>query len=263
MRTPVITLLTDFGLRDEYVGVMKGVILSICPAARPVDLSHEIPPGDVRSAGWMLSWAWRYFPIGTVHVAVVDPGVGSSRRILCLEREGHLFLAPDNGLLSPLLQGLRRPDLRAVTERRYGLKPVSRTFHGRDLFAPAAAHLAAGLPPVRLGSRVRRCLRWTPPRVSRTAGRFRGEVLAVDRFGNVVTNVPGAALRRVGCRRLRVEAKGHRVLGPLGSYSAAAPGQPLAIVGSRGLLEISVRDGSAAEVLGLKAGDRIEVRAGR
>ena len=252
----VVTLLTDFGLQDEYVGVMKGAILSLQPSAVIVDLCHQIPPGDIERAAWALEWSWRHFPPGTVHVAVVDPGVGSSRKILCVSHRKQFFLAPDNGLLSYVLAGSRRLNAVWVKNSRFFLKPVSQTFHGRDIFAPVAAHLCGGLDPAELGPRVR-TLRLLP--VSRPVRRkdgYAGRVVQFDRFGNAVTNlpwVPGAL------GRWSVRLGGRPVAEIRSSYSAVAEGAALAVVGSRGLLEIAVNRGSAEKELNLKIGDPVEV----
>ncbi len=256
----IVTLLTDFGLEDEYAGVMKGVILGISPKARVVDLTHQVPPGDVRRAGLLLDWSWRFFPKGTVHVAVVDPGVGSSRKILCCEREGHRFLAPDNGLLSRVFSGARRCRARIVTNRRYWLPHVSRTFHGRDIFAPLAAHLSRGLDIRKVGPAVPsiRLLKESAPRRLGT-DRLAGRVIAVDRFGNAVTDITWRDLERWGTLNVEVRVRGRRLRGVQDSYSATGEGKALAIVGSRGLLEIAVNGGSATHALGIRPGQKVEV----
>lgn len=261
----MITLLTDFGTKDEYAGVMKGVILSLHPSARIVDLSHQVPPGDTLQAAWLLAWSWSWFPKGTVHVVVVDPGVGSSRKVLCAEHRGHLFLGPDNGVLSRALEDKRPPSVRWVKNRRYFLRPASRTFHGRDIFAPVAARLAQGLDPKELGPRIASWKRFPKVRVRSGPGRLAGQVIQRDHFGNAVTNISTEDLARGPKRPGRVEiwARGVRV-GPLRrSYSEAGKGGPLAIIGSRGLLEIAVREGSAANDLALSVGDRVEVVRGK
>ena len=255
----IITLLTDFGLEDEYAGVMKGVILSINPTATVVDLCHLIPPGDVERAGWLLTWSWEFFPKGTVHVVVVDPGVGSSRKILCLPYKGHLFLAPDNGVLSPLLKDAGR-HLQAfwVKNKSLFLPQVSNTFHGRDIFAPVAAHLAGGLAPRLLGPRLHSFKRLPVSLPSRRKKGLVGQVIQWDRFGNAVTNLPGQLLRRLN-GGFEIRVREHRIRGLQRSYSSASEGEPLAIVGSRGFLEIAVNGGSVARDLGLSIGDTVEV----
>ena len=254
----VITLLTDFGLEDEYAGVLKGVILSIHPAAMVVDLTHQIPPGDVEQAGWLLSWSWRWFPKGTVHVAVVDPGVGSPRKVLLVRHQGHLFLAPDNGLLSRVIGSRRSVEAYWVRNRRLFLPEVSRTFHGRDLFAPVAARLAGGLEPRRVGPRIRRLVRLPERKVRRIRGGVAGQVIQMDRFGNVVTNLPERLFTRMR-GRLEIRFRGMRLPGPRRFYRAVPEGAPLGIIGSRGLLEIAVCGGSAAQRFGLRVGDPVEV----
>ena len=253
---PVISLLTDFGVVDPYVGVMKGVILNICPAARIVDLTHDVPPQDIVSAGYLLESSWRFFPPGTVHVAVVDPGVGSDRRILAASFLGHFFIAPDNGLL-PIALGSSCPDEMVLVENRdFSLKEVSQTFHGRDIFAPVAAHLANGLELSALGSP---CANWVNaelPRPERgSSGEIEGEVIYIDRFGNLVTNISEAELSG----ECNVEVEGRTIHGLVLSYAAAAQGELLAIIGSTGRLEISVNQGDAREELAAVRGTRVRV----
>jgi hypothetical protein len=256
-----ITLLTDFGLKDEYVGVMKGVILGICPEARVVDLTHEIPPGDIRQAAWILAWAWSYFPPGTVHVVVVDPDVGTQRKILCAEIHGHRFLAADNGVLSVVLHGVARPKVHEVRNRRYCLPNISRTFHGRDIFAPVAAHIAKGLAISQLGPQVRsfRRIQIPQPTQSRDGG-WVGEVIHLDRFGNAVTNISETLWKASHNRPTSHVQVNRRSIPMRQAYASVPEGNPLAIVGSRGLLEIAVFKGSAAQRLNLKIGDRVKVK---
>jgi hypothetical protein len=216
----MITLLTDFGLEDEYVALVKGVILTIHPSVTLVDVTHQIPLGDVRRAGWLLRWSWSYFPKGTVHLVVVDPGVGSNRRILCLEHKGHLFLAPDNGILTPLLSDVPKPTLYTVTQRRYALKKISHTFHGRDIFAPAAAHLSRGLAPRRLGPRVDTYKRFglAQPR-STGKGSLAGEIITFDGYGSAITNIPEGSLGFLARRgSLTMRVKGRTLRGSQRSY---------------------------------------------
>jgi S-adenosylmethionine hydrolase len=257
----LITLLTDFGARDAYAGAMKGVIAGIAPAARVIDISHQVPPQDIRAGGLIWSQAVPYFPPGTVHVAVVDPGVGSRRRILAFEGRGSIFLAPDNGIIGHVLRkGAVRRAVH-VARRDLFLDRVSATFHGRDIFAPVAARLALGLPIEALGPAVRSHRREELPRMRvrrlarGAAGRLRaaGEVIHVDVFGNAVTNL----LPLEGRRLVRLDA-GAAAIGSLSSsYAAAGKGRPLAIVGSAGFIEVSVNRGSAARELGLAVGDPV------
>lgn len=230
-----IALLTDFGLRDPYVGVLKGVLASIAPRVPVIDICHEIPPFDVRAAAWVLRGAAPYFPRGTIFVAVVDPGVGSGRRILLAEAGGQLFLAPDNGLLADL----ESASFRQVAKRALFLAKISNTFHGRDIFAPVAARLARGLAPSKVGPRV-----WSIVRLPRE----QGQVVWIDRFGNVVTDLPpGPAHLRFRGRRIPV----------VPTYSSAKCGSLVAVVGSSGTIEIAVVQGDAARRLGAKIGDAV------
>lgn len=273
---PVVTLLTDFGSTDAYVAAMKGTLLSVNPHVTIVDITHEVRPGDIRQGAFLLGAAFPAFPPGTVHVAVVDPGVGSSRRAVALATGSATFVAPDNGLLSFVLEALSpgvwdlpspgplelRPlvaGLRAVvlTEERFWRRPVSQTFHGRDIFAPVAAHLAAGVPLEELGPATDRLLSFPVPRARRQAdGSLAGEVLAVDRFGNLITSVREGELPP---DPVEVEIGGRTLRGLSRSYVEAQG--LLAVVGSLGYLEVALRDGSATEALGLGVGAGVRVRA--
>lgn len=253
----IVTLLTDFGTDDPYVGMMKGVILSGAPSARVVDLSHGVPPQNVRVGAWFLAHGSAYFPAGTVHVAVVDPGVGSGRRLLVAEDRGHAFLAPDNGLLGPVLSASAR--VFELDPARHARSGASRTFHGRDILAPAAAAIARGLSPEECGSGP---VVAEPgvvfPRPREVApGRIECEVLLADRYGNVILSARPHDLAG-GVEGWIVEAAGRTI--PLrGAYAEAAPGELLALVDSYGALEIAVREGSAAARLGLRPGDTVHV----
>lgn len=254
-----ITLLTDFGHQDIYVGVMRGVIRSIAPAAQVIDLCHEVAPQAVAQAGFLLEAAAPFFPAGTVHVAVVDPGVGSDRRIICALTPRATYLAPDNGLLARVLERDPPDVLVSVESTEHALAQVSDTFHGRDIFAPVSAHLANGIDPRELGPEVSAIASLpseAPVRLDET--RMEARVLHVDRFGNLVTNLVPAG----DVRGIRVNAR--EVAGPLcRSYAARPQGEPLLIVGSSGYLEVSVNGGSAQALLGVGVGDRLEVEAAR
>ncbi|MBV8715564.1 MAG: SAM-dependent chlorinase/fluorinase [Chloroflexi bacterium] len=251
--TPVITLLTDFGLHDTYVGQVKGAILSVAPSAAVVDLTHAVPPQDVLAGAFLLWSAVETFPPGTIHVAVVDPGVGSSRRALAIRAaRGDTLVGPDNGLLLPAtyrLGGLH--DAVALTKQRYWRPDTSATFHGRDIFGPVAAHLARGVPLSDFG----------PPasdlvdlRLPEPHG-LEGEVIHVDVYGNLVTNLPAASLPP----RFDVLVAGRSAPFAL-FYGSVAPGELLAEVGSNGLLEISVRDGSATKLTGAARGTPVSLQ---
>jgi S-adenosylmethionine hydrolase len=252
----IVTLTTDFGVRDTFVGVMKGVLHGIAPPVRVIDLTHEVPAQDVRSAAFHLRHAWRWFPVGTVHVVVVDPGVGSARGILLARQAGQAFLAPDNGLLSGLLEP--GAEVRALDVERVALVPRSRTFHGRDVFAPAAAQLVAGASPEQLAPRTvpALALEWPRPRAL-PGGGFAAPIELVDRFGNAITALDGERLDP-GAAGGWVARCGGRELPLAGTYSEVAPGQPLALLDSFGRWEVAVRDGDAARELGLARGDEVQ-----
>jgi S-adenosylmethionine hydrolase len=262
---PVITLLTDFGTRDAYVGAMKGVILSICPGARVVDITHEVAPQDIVEGAWTLAAAARHFPSGTVHVAVVDPGVGGARRAVAVRAGRWRFVGPDNGVLSWAVAAACAPGaLRAVelNDARWFGEDVSRTFHGRDIFAPVAAHLAAGARMEDLGPPVRDLTALPVPAPVATGDELAGEVVHIDRFGNAITNIDRPAFDAWRQGREAEVSAGGRVVGSLrGTYAEAQPGEALALFESTGRLEIAVREGSAAQALGLARGAQVRVRA--
>jgi S-adenosyl-L-methionine hydrolase (adenosine-forming) len=245
----IITLLTDFGTADGYVAEMKGVLCTAVPTVVLVDLSHDIPAHDVEVARLAVARYWQRFPPGTVHLVVVDPGVGSERRALAATSEGRFLVGPDNGVLTPalLVPGSRAVDLPIPP----GAAP---TFHGRDVFAPAAAALARGVDLDSLGSPVAEpLLRRTPEPVRDSDGSFCGEVIAIDRFGNAITNLLAAraGTLELGTRRIPVRR----------TYGDATPGEILALVGSSGLFEIAIRDGSAAATLSITRGTPVRWRA--
>jgi S-adenosyl-L-methionine hydrolase (adenosine-forming) len=250
MKTPIITLLTDFGTRDAFVGVMKGAILSICPGARLVDLSHEVPPQSVAGGAFLLKSSIDYFPKGTIHLAVVDPGVGSARRAVALKSRGRFFVGPDNGLLPAALEAWGIEAAVELTEKRYQLPDPSATFHGRDIFAPAAAHLAAGVPLAKLGAATNNWIWREIAKPYKTPAGWSGEVLWVDHFGNLITNLEKKHLPKPF--RLRVGKA--VILNLVTHYAAIKRGTVAALVGSSGCLEISANGGSAAQKLGVGIG---------
>lgn len=263
----IIALLTDFGVRDPFVGVMKGVILANFPHARIVDLTHEIEPQDVQAGAFALQGAWRYFSEGTVFVAVVDPGVGSTRQMVYGVRESRLFIGPDNGILSYVLRA-DDPTWKLHVDK-FSLPERSSTFHGRDIFAPAAAKLAQGYPPEFAGDPLERLRNLDRPKPKLDKdGSLLGEVVSVDRFGNLITTIAREDLRAFagGTPGILNITIGKQAVGKLlNTYSDGKPGEPLALVNSLGHLEIAVRDGSAAQVLGITRGAEVRARrlAGR
>lgn len=256
----VITLLTDFGLRDAFVGTMKGVILGICPEARIVDLSHGIAPQRIEEGAFVLRTAYTYFPAGTVHVAVVDPGVGGERRAVIVETAGYRFVGPDNGIFAHVYA--RESDLRvvSVTETRYFLPKISNTFHGRDVFAPVAAHLALGAPVSDFGPEIDDYDTGTLTEPVAREGGITGRVLHIDHYGNIITDIDESLfLETTREKRYQIRLAG-RVLDRVNaSYDEAAAGAPLAVLDSAGLLEIAVNGSSAAEALGVSTGERVDV----
>jgi S-adenosylmethionine hydrolase len=257
----VITLLTDFGTADYYVGAMKGVMLGICPDAQLVDISHEIPPYAITEAAFTLSQAWSCFPRGTIHLAVVDPGVGSVRRPLLVEAAGHYFVAPDNGVLTMVYHAVRGHEVRAITASGYFRHPVSRTFHGRDIFALVAAHLANGLAPSEFGNPIGDYLRLgfsIPALIGEKT--WVGTILKVDRFGNLITNFDSETWRRLSTEMFQMGIGGQSVSSMAPNYAAMLEGELFVIEGSAGFLEVSTNRGSAAERLGARSGDPVELR---
>src|SRR5687767_13728627 len=249
MHRPHITLLTDFGTADGYVAAMKGVIAAITPDAHVADATHDIPPGEVHAAAWVLAGYWRIYRQRTVHVVVVDPGVGSERRALAAEADGRLLVAPDNGVLTRVFAEATALNIVAITNLNFSRDVVSATFHGRDVFAPAAAHLARGHRLDELGPVINDPIQLSLPEPHRHDDGIDGEIIHVDRYGNLITNIPaswlpGRALVRVAGNELPLQR----------TYTDVDARQPLALIGSRDVMEISVRDGNAAYVLGVGRG---------
>jgi len=245
---PVITLLTDFGTRDSYVGEVRAVLASQANPALLVDITHEVPPGDIRAAQYIFSRVWHRFPRGTVHLVVVDPGVGTARRALAAEAAGQFFVAPDNGLLSSLPANARFVALPVPA----GAAP---TFHARDLFAPAAAQLANGTAPTHLGHTITDPVRAPLPEPRSDGAALIGEVIYVDRFGTLVTNIPGGR----AAPGVPLTVGGIEVGLLRRTFGDVEPGQLVAFVGSGGTVEVAVRDGSAARMLGVGVGAQVRV----
>ena len=259
MPAPLITLTTDFGLSDHYAGVMKGVILKICPTARIVDISHGVAAYEIAEAAFTVAQSYAWFPRGAVHVVVVDPGVGTARRPILAQAAGQYFVAPDNGVLSMLYA--REPHkVRAITASRYFLKPVCDTFHGRDIFAPVAGRLASGVTAARFGKLIDDYLRLTFDQPARTGRRaWTGAILKADRFGNLVTNFSAADFPGLGERAFEMAAGMRRIARLARNYAECPAGELFLIVGSSGYYEISTSEGSAAKLLGCAAGAPLEL----
>jgi S-adenosylmethionine hydrolase len=255
---PVVTLTTDFGLRDSYVAEMKGAILRIAEEVQLVDVTHDVAAHDVVEAALALEAAVPYFPAGTIHVGVVDPGVGTARRGLVVEASGHVFVGPDNGLFTPFFAAAWRAY--ELTAPEYRLSHVSRTFHGRDVFGPAAAHLARGVAPSAFGAPVSdpTRLRWPAP--NDVAGGLVGEVVHVDRFGNLVTSIPSGAIVPGEVFSVRIAGQWLPMVDTYGDLPRGAAG---ALIGSRSRLEVAVREGSAARLLAARRGTAVFLVRGR
>lgn len=255
MERPIITLTTDFGLRDAYVASMKGVILGICPEARLVDVTHLVPPQDIQAAAYILESARRSFPKGTIHLAVVDPGVGTNRKGILVKVDGQVLVGPDNGLFSLILRKRDYAEACYLEVRDYWLPEVSRTFHGRDIFAPVAAHFARGVSAEAFGPpAVPQVSPWSFP-VKEGPDLVRGEVIAIDHFGNCVTNITVeefGEMPRSG--EWTAEIASRRDIPVLETYADVDPGIPVAVLGSGGCLEIAVNLGSAAAILDIERG---------
>jgi S-adenosylmethionine hydrolase len=259
----LITLLTDFGTRDYFVASMKGVILSIHPEAGIIDLSHEISPQDIAGAAYLLKSCYRYFPEGTIHVAVVDPGVGTHRRPLLISTSRYFFIGPDNGLFTHVCAEDSPVEIRQIENRQYRLDAAGTTFDGRDLFAPAAAWLAQGLTPASFGRVLPTCEQLPRHKPMWKQGTLMGEVVHIDRFGNVISNVTGSELAEVRTltkrQAPRIRIAGCSIDGLVSSYSEGAPDRPCALINSNGQLEIFVRDGDAAKLLETERGAPVEL----
>jgi S-adenosylmethionine hydrolase len=256
MRAPILTLTTDFGLSGHYVGSMKGVILGICPVTLIVDISHQVSPYAIAEGAFLIAQAYRTFPRGTVHVVVVDPGVGSERRPILMEAAGQYFVAPDNGVLGMIL-AREKHKVRVISNPRYFRQPVSQTFHGRDIFAPAGAHIASGVRLSCFGKVIADYVRpsFAEPRQTGPDA-WAGEILTVDRFGNVVTNFPADDFPRFA----ELAIGGANVGRLVHSYAEAPEGELVVIAGSSGYLEVSLNQGSAAGKIGCRAGDPCHIR---
>jgi S-adenosylmethionine hydrolase len=262
----IITLLTDFGTRDEYVGLMKGVILSINPAVTIVDITHRIDRQDIVEAAYVIHSAYRYFPAGSVHLIVVDPGVGTGRSLLAFKMRKQYFVAPDNGVLTLLFNDESDTTLIRLTNSNFFLKTVSRTFHGRDIIAPVGAHIARGVDFHQLGPEITPAnavrLNNLQPRIS-NSGEITGTVVAVDHFGNLISNIDYPLLAQIDPsgqkNKIRIQIGSHTLDGIYETYENGRPNTPMALFGSRGYLEVAVNQGNAAQVLNAGKGDSIRV----
>jgi hypothetical protein len=253
----IITLTTDFGSKDHYAGAMKGVILSINPDVTITDITHEIPPHDVFKGAFTLRNFYRYFPRQTIHVAIVDPGVGGRRKAIALEADGHIFVGPDNGVFTFIYRESKPYRVHEIKSPKHTLSDISRTFHGRDIFAPVAAHLSLGVSVEDLGKELRKPIELPIKEPALRRDEIIGEVIHIDSFGNLVTNIPAELLKSGS--RIHI---GERIIrGISTSYSDVPKGKLLAIVGSSGFLEISVHLGRACDVIKGRDEVRVEIKS--
>lgn len=280
-RPCVITLLTDFGNQDAYAGVMKGVITGINPQANIIDICHNVPPQDVFNAAYLIYTSYKYFPKGTIHIAVVDPGVGSERDIVCVKTNDYTFLAPDNGILGFIIEEEKPKVIVRLTNDKYFLPSISNTFHGRDVFAPVAAHLSLGVKPQQLGVKINQLKQLDIPKPSfKETGQLEGEIIYIDRFGNLITNITKKHLMQfinkkseARSRKFKTSAQQkystcdtmeitvwEKKITRLGrTYMDVKRGEPLALIGSAGFLEISINQGNAQKYFKVKIGNKIHV----
>ena len=259
MAKPILTLTTDFGLADHYVAAMKGVILGICPQAQIVDVTHQITPFEITEGAYVIAQAWKCFPRKTVHIVVVDPGVGTARRPILMEAGGQYFIAPDNGVLS-MIYNAEKHKIRLISNERWFRKPVSRTFHGRDIFAPTAAHLAAGATPAQFGKLIDDYLRPAFTKPMRAGKRtWNGQILKIDHFGNLITNFHSADFPDLDRRNFSMSVGPCEVTVFARNYAETGPGELFVITGSSGYYEVSVNLGSAAKRIGCVAGGPVEL----
>jgi len=258
---PIITLLTDFGSKDHYVASMKGVILNINPQCTLVDITHEVRPHDIEEGAFILANTYSYFPKGTIHLSVVDPGVGGGRKAILLVTQNYYFIGPDNGLFTFVAQREKVKQVVVLTKRKYFLPKVSMTFHGRDIFAPVAAHLSLGIKPNVFGYEIGSLeeLEFEKPIIKER--KLLGEILHIDTFGNLVSNIDEEKLFRfIQSRPFVIRAGREAIHGLKKEYWEGKKGELIAILGSGGFLEISVREGNAQKMLGVKRGDTIKIQ---
>jgi len=261
---PIITLTTDFGLNDHFVGTIKGVILDIIPDVEIVDISHSVQAFDVLDGALTIAQAYSYFPNGTVHLVVIDPGVGTERRPLVVTSDRHHFVAPDNGVLSLVYASEERLHVRHVTAEHYYRQPVSNTFHARDIFAPVTAYLAKGVDPDKFGHEISDFVRFNAPKPRPAEGNtLRGVVLKVDRFGNLITNITSQDAPALFAERpapFKIAVGKREITEIQTNYAQGAPGEVFGILGSMGYLEIAANRGSAAQIVGAGKGADVSLK---
>jgi len=256
----IVGFLSDFGIKDNFAGVVKAIILKLNPSAQIIDISHQVSPHDILEAGFILKSSFKFFPPKTIFLAIVDPGVGSKRKALIVKTKNFYFVAPDNGLLSLVLK--EEPSLKIIeiTNDRYFLKPVSYTFHGRDIFAPVVGYLLQGIPIEKFGKETKRYEVLSLAPLNKKEDLLEGEIIYIDSFGNLVTNIEDKIFNDfVRNKKFKIQVKGFIIDKISLNYSEAPARKPTALLDSFGYLEISLREKNAAKVLGLKKGDKIKV----
>ena len=251
-----IALLTDFGLIDPYVGIVKGVILTISPNSPIIDLTHNVPAQDITQAAFMLGESYQYLPANSVIMAVVDPGVGTERRKIIVQTKKYLFVAPDNGLLTFPIKKEEDCHCFEIKNSKYFLKPTSATFHGRDIFAPVAAYLAQGEPPQAFGSEIKDPTLLSITEPEKKKGEISGQIIHIDNFGNLITNIPATELKELQNPLIKIKGK---TIPLKNTYGNVPSGSLVALIGSANLLEIAVNQGNASQVLGAAIGDKVTV----
>lgn len=259
----IITFLTDFGIKSGYVAQMKGVVSSISPDVRIIDITHEITPHDIHEGAFVLQTTVPYYPIGTVHIGVVDPGVGTDRKGIMITTKSHVLIGPDNGLLMPAAHFLGDFTVYEITNKEYMLDTISNTFHGRDVFAPVAAHILKGIPFEKIGRKTAKFINLDFGRGEITGNEASGKIVYIDRFGNIITNINGSGIKKVlnFDKKIKVFIKGKkREIIFVKSYNFVKKGQLLATIGSSNYLEISINQGNAALKLGIKPEEKLKIK---
>jgi hypothetical protein len=260
MRKPIITLLTDFGIKDPYVASMKGVILNINPQCTLVDIAHEVRPHDIEGGAFMLANTYSYFPKGTIHLGVVDPGVGGTRKPILLVTQNYFFVGPDNGLFTLVTKMERVKQVTTLTHKKYFLPKISDTFHGRDIFAPVAAHLSLGIPPSNFGKKLKHWVKLDLKEPLVRGKKLFGEILLIDHFGNLISNIDQAKFKNFVKDHPFVIRIGEKAISNIKKgYWEGKKQEALALFGGGGFLEISINEGNAHEGLKVKRGDPITI----
>jgi len=258
MRSPIVTLLTDFGSKDHFAGILKGVILNINPSVEIVDISHNITPYNITEGAIILNQAFSYFPKGTIHIAVIDPGVGTDRKPILVVDKNYFFIGPDNGIFGLVYNRLKEFNVFKITNHLFFLKSISATFHGRDIFAPVAAHLSTGVPPSEMGPEITNYKSLSIPLPSIKSKNINGNIIYIDGFGNLVTNIHRRCIQKIKKESsLKIKIGGKIITKVSPNYQSVSRGNLLALIGSSEMVEIAVREGNACKMLGAKEGDDV------